>query len=161
MSPTTREGPRSLERFRPYLHLLARLRLQGEQRIDPCDMVQQTLFEASQQRERFGAGSPAEMASWLRRLLAQNLGQAVRALHRDDDTILGAAPRPAAPPGPKDPAIVIAESLLELPEAEREAVVLQYWHGLSLAEIADRLSRTPTAVAGLLKRALSRLHAAR
>jgi RNA polymerase sigma-70 factor (ECF subfamily) len=160
MSPTTRDDPRSLERFRSYLHLLARLRLQGDQRkrINPSDLVQQTLFEASQQRERFTGGSPAETASWLKRILAHNLGHAFRALHRDEDTILESAPRPTTREADqKDPSIILAEAMVQLPEAEREALVLQHWHGLPLAEIAARLERTPVGVAGLLKRALARL----
>jgi DNA-directed RNA polymerase specialized sigma24 family protein len=35
--------------------------------------------------------------------------------------------------------------------------VLQHWHGLTLAEIGQRLDRTPVAVAGLLKRGLRQL----
>jgi len=35
--------------------------------------------------------------------------------------------------------------------------VLQYWHGLTLAQIGERLQRSPAAVAGLLKRGLTRL----
>jgi RNA polymerase sigma-70 factor (ECF subfamily) len=180
MSPTTRDDPQSLERFRPYLHLLARLRLQGEKqkRIDPTDMVQQTLFAANQQRERFRGSTSAEMALWLRRLLAQNLGQAFRTLHREneDDTILDTSTRAApefnktpsgrsAPesasrreePQARDDSIILAEALVDLPEPEREALVLQYWHDLTLVEIAARLERTPLTVAGLLKRGLSRL----
>jgi RNA polymerase sigma-70 factor (ECF subfamily) len=44
-----------------------------------------------------------------------------------------------------------------LPDAQREALVLQHWHGLKLAEIGERLERSPEAVAGLLKRGLKRL----
>jgi DNA-directed RNA polymerase specialized sigma24 family protein len=35
--------------------------------------------------------------------------------------------------------------------------VLQHWHGLTLAQIGERLGRTPVAVAGLLKRWLKAL----
>jgi RNA polymerase sigma-70 factor (ECF subfamily) len=44
-----------------------------------------------------------------------------------------------------------------LPEAQREALVLQHWQGLSLAEVGARLGRSPEAVAGLLKRGLKQL----
>jgi DNA-directed RNA polymerase specialized sigma24 family protein len=36
-------------------------------------------------------------------------------------------------------------------------VVLYYWHGAAVAEIAQELGRTPAAVAGLLKRGLKQL----
>ena len=38
-----------------------------------------------------------------------------------------------------------------------EALVLQHWHGLTLAQVGASLGRTPAAVAGLLKRGLKRL----
>jgi RNA polymerase sigma factor (sigma-70 family) len=54
-------------------------------------------------------------------------------------------------------AVRLAEALGRLPEAQREAIVLQTWHQCTLAEIAERMGRTRAAVAGLLKRGLSQL----
>ena len=54
-------------------------------------------------------------------------------------------------------ALRLAAALAELPEAQREALVLQHWHGWSLAQIAEHLGRTPDAAAGLLKRGLQQL----
>ena len=51
----------------------------------------------------------------------------------------------------------LAEALGELPEAQREALVLQHWHGWSLAQIGQHLGRSPAAVAGLLHRGLRQL----
>jgi RNA polymerase sigma-70 factor (ECF subfamily) len=44
-----------------------------------------------------------------------------------------------------------------LPEAQREALVLQHWHGWSLAQIAEHLGRSKAAAAGLIKRGLQQL----
>ncbi len=46
-----------LERFRNYLRLLARMQLDASPagRIDPSDLVQETLLEAYQKREQFRA----------------------------------------------------------------------------------------------------------
>ena len=49
------------------------------------------------------------------------------------------------------------EALANLPAAQREALVLQHWHGWSLAQIAEHLGRSHAAVAGLLKRGLQQL----
>ena len=52
---------------------------------------------------------------------------------------------------------VLAEALAELPDNQREAVVLRHWHDCSLAEIAERLGCTTAAVTGLLHRGLRNL----
>ena len=54
-------------------------------------------------------------------------------------------------------ALQLADALERLPPDTREAVVLQHWHGWTLARIAERLNRTPGAVAGLIHRALQQL----
>ena len=46
------------------------------------------------------------------------------------------------------------------PVAQRDAIVLHYWQGCTLAETADRLDRTAPAVAGLLHRGLKKLRSA-
>src|SRR5262245_33097550 len=69
-----------LERFRDYLRLLARLqlddRLQGK--LDPSDVVQQTLIKAHQAMEQFRGQTDAELAGWLRRILANTMTDAAR-----------------------------------------------------------------------------------
>src|SRR4051812_16118757 len=81
--PPNAEGP-TLERFRAYLHLLARLHLAGGLRgkLDVSDVVQQTFLEAHRQRGQFRGRTEAEMAAWLRRILAGPLADAVRGLGR-------------------------------------------------------------------------------
>jgi RNA polymerase sigma-70 factor (ECF subfamily) len=54
-------------------------------------------------------------------------------------------------------ALRLAEALARLPEAQREALVLQHWEGWPLAQIGERLGRSPAAVAGLIKRGLKQL----
>jgi RNA polymerase sigma-70 factor (ECF subfamily) len=51
----------------------------------------------------------------------------------------------------------LAEALAELPEAQQEAISLHHLHGLSVAETAQLMDRSTTAVAGLLKRGLRTL----
>ena len=79
------DGGLAVERFRSYLLLLARTRLRGlpDARLNASDIVQQTLLDAHRQRQQFRGEGPSEMAAWLRRMLACNLADALRALHRD------------------------------------------------------------------------------
>jgi RNA polymerase sigma-70 factor (ECF subfamily) len=174
------DSQQPLERFRSYLLLLARRQLQGRApaRLDASDLVQQTLLEAHRQREHFRGATDAERAAWLRQILAHNLADADRALHRDKRDVgrersleaelanssadlAGFLAADQSSPSRKvdrqEEALRVADALAQLPEAQREALVLQYWHGLTLVEIGERLERTPVAVAGLLKRGLQRL----
>ena len=78
-------GAFALERFLPYLRLLARSRLDPllKGKLDPSDIVQQTLLEAHRGQAGFRGTTTAEQAVWLRQILARNLANAVRDLWRD------------------------------------------------------------------------------
>ncbi len=169
----------AVERFRTYLLVLARMHLgrQGH-RLDPSDLVQQTLLEAHRQFGQFRGHSPAEMAAWLRRMLASNLADAWRAQKRgkrdvsrersleaelaDSSARLEASlAAPQSSPSGRamhnEELLRLADALTAVPEAQREAVVLHYYQGLPLAEVASRMGRSPASVAGLLQRGLKAL----
>ncbi len=168
-----------LERFRSYLLLLARRQV-GERagRLEASDVVQQTLLEAWRELDRFRGETAGQQAAWLRQILARNLADAQRAQHRDcrdvrrqrsleaeldgsSADLAGMLAAHGSSPSRRldrdEQAVRLAQALEALPEAQREALVLQHWQGLTLAQIGERLDRTPVAVAGLLKRGLKRL----
>src|SRR5579863_1111645 len=66
------------EHHRPHLELLARIELgrRLKNKVDPCDLVQETFLEAHRSFDRFrGEG---EFTSWLRTILARRLAHVVR-----------------------------------------------------------------------------------
>jgi RNA polymerase sigma-70 factor (ECF subfamily) len=170
---------RSLEDFRSYLLLLARIQLDPgpRNRIDPSDVVQQTLLEAHAKRDQF-QGDDSALAGWLRQALVNNLRDAWRALRRDrrdirkeqalaEDVAQSSgrlagmlAARHSSPSQHavrNEDLLRLADALTRLPDTQREAIVLHHLQGCSLSETARSLGKTDAAVAGLLHRGLKNL----
>src|ERR1700693_652846 len=79
------DAGRGLERFRSYLLLLARVRLDPlvRAKVGASDVVQQTLLEAHRDLVQFRGRTVGEQAAWLRQILARNLANVLRDLRRD------------------------------------------------------------------------------
>ncbi|MFN4260701.1 MAG: sigma-70 family RNA polymerase sigma factor [Gemmataceae bacterium] len=173
-------GPSRFERYRNYLRLLAQVQFDPrlKRKLDPSDVVQQTLLEAYQKQEQFRGQSEEEWVAWLRQVLAHNLadalrtfGQAKRDLKRErslHDALHASSLRlqiwlaaeqssPSQKAEAHERAIALADALAALPDTQRQAIVLRYWHDWSLADIAQHMQRSTEAVAGLLKRGLRQL----
>jgi RNA polymerase sigma-70 factor, ECF subfamily len=169
-----------LERHRDYLRLLARLQLSPVLRgkLDPSDVVQLTLLKAYEARGQFRGRTAAELAAWLRQILARTLANAVRdhgrgrrdvALERSlersveessarlDAWLASEQSSPSQRAERNEQSTLLVQALAELPDAQREALLLKHCQGWSLAEIGRHLDRSPTAVASLLQRGLRQL----
>lgn len=175
----TAEDQNTVEQFRSYLLLLARMQLDARRRskVEASDVVQHTLLEAHAKQQQF-VGDAEGFAAWLRKALANNIRDALRKAHRQKRDVtrersLEAAVEQssaqlsvclaAAQSSPSRQAVRnedllrLSDALLELPEAQREAVVLHHLQGWTLTEVAAHLERTDAAAAGLLHRGLRRL----
>lgn len=180
MGPEAASDELSLDRYRSYLRFLARVQLDARLRrkLDESDLVQQTLLQAHQARDQFRGSSPEELAGWLRQILARNLAHAVRDFHRDkrdidceqslvesvekssarlEDWLASDQSSPSQRAQRNEQMLQLAEAVESLSDAQREAVLLHYWQGWTLAEVAEHLDRTPSAISGLLHRALEKL----
>jgi RNA polymerase sigma-70 factor (ECF subfamily) len=168
------------EKYRRYLAFLARMHVDQRlnAKVDLSGIVQQTLFEAHQDLGRWKSLPSGEKMAFLRQILAHNIQDEIRMLKagkrdvRREQSLEQAfensslrlmnwvgvdASSPSSKLNRAERAMQLAAALDRLPEAQREALVLQHWERKSLADIASHMQRTPAAVAGLLKRGLRQL----
>lgn len=182
MANEDRQPTTGLERFRSYLIVLARRSLGAQAaRLDASDVVQDALLEAYRKRRQFRGKTDAELAGWLRKVLAYGIADALRRLGRakrgdgrvrslqaalEQSSQCLEALLPADQSSPSQAAVKheqllrLSESLAELPEDQRRAVEMKYLDGLSVAEIAEFMGRSETAVGGLLRRGMLGLRTA-
>jgi len=173
-------SPPEWARDREYLLFLAEAQIGPAWRakLDLSGIVQQSLLEAHQAESQVAGRIPEQRLAWLRRILANNLADEMRKLHTEmrdvrrersldleiersavrlEVWLCGDEPTPSQVAVRDEQVLQLVQALRQLPEAQREALVLQHWHDWSLAQIAEHLGRTPAAVAGLLKRGLEQL----
>jgi len=168
------------ERFREFLLLLARMqadaRWQGK--LDLSGVVQQTLLEAYQDGEKLADATDAQKAAWLKRALANNLGDELRklttarrdagrerslqvALDQSHSRLERLLPDAHGTPSKEavraERGVELAQALAALPEAQRQVIELHHLQGHTLVQVAEMLGTTKPAVAGLLHRGLKTL----
>jgi RNA polymerase sigma-70 factor (ECF subfamily) len=154
-------------RWRPLLRLVAR-RLLGPDlsaRLDPSDVVQESLAQAFRDLASFRGTTTGEWVAWLRRIVA---GQAARARrHHQADRrnpqheVAGAEPADAADPGAglveAEEAARLAAALEELPATMREVVVRRVFDSQPFEELARELGCSCGAARVTWTRAVQRL----
>lgn len=174
------ESDLGLEYFREYLRLLAQLQIPAKLRskLDPSDVVQITLLKAHQAEAEFRGHTRGERAAWLRQILARTLANALRdharakrdvALERSLEESLHASSArleawliakgdsPSAATERNEQVLELARAMASLPELQRQALLMHYCQGLTLAEVSEGIGRTRPAVASLLRRGLKQL----
>ena len=162
--------------FRDYLMVLARSQVSVDLRgrIDPSDLVQETLCDALRDLPRYRGRTRAEMMGWLRSVLKFNLIDRLRRLRLEgrvvsfdaslDQTSHGMShllqasrSAPEVRAVREEDALTLATMLGQLSPPQAEAIVLKHCQGMSVVEIGRHMNRTPDAVGGLLRHGMRRL----
>jgi RNA polymerase sigma-70 factor, ECF subfamily len=180
MGLSPEELDEALERHRGYLRILARMQLDPRLRpkVDPSDLVQQALLLAHKFRQRFRGQTQAELTAWLRQILARTLANTARDMSRQKRNLtlerslesslrdssarlqawlVAPGPSPSQEAERNEQLIHLSEALAELPEMQREVLILKHCHGWKLADIGAHLGRSRAAVASYLRRGLQQV----
>jgi RNA polymerase sigma-70 factor (subfamily 1) len=169
-----------LEEFRVYLETLTYIQIDPRLRSEfsLSDIIQNTLLEAWRDLERIQTLDADGRKRWLRKMLVHNLIDRIeyhRAGIRDfrlKESLEAALDESSCrlqkwlavedtPPAKRlvqeEDGLRLLEALSKLEPRQREALILQKYHGRTLAQIAEHLGCTMGAVAGLHARGLERL----
>lgn len=168
------------EEYRGYLRLLTQTRALGAlaRKLEPSDVVQETLLNAHRARDQFDGSTEKEFLGWLRKILANVIAKHGRHFGADkrkagnerslqetldlsgnrlEQMIQGASPTPSQCVAREEAIVGFLAAMEQLPEDQLEAVRLRHLEGLTVQEVADLMRRTRASVAGLLRRALAHL----
>ena len=171
---------RLLDIYRNYLSLLARMDALGQLRgrMDPSDLVQETLLRAYQAFPGFRGQSELDILGWLRRILASSLADHRKQHHsqkrdvrRDQSlemalnetsqrlnrSLFAATSSPSAHAQRREQSVALADALSRLPAEYQEVIIERQLNRRQFAEIAQDMHRSSGAVRMLWARALERL----
>jgi RNA polymerase sigma-70 factor (ECF subfamily) len=170
-----------LERHRERLRRMIAVRLDPRlaPRLDPSDIVQETLAEADRRLDEYLGDRAVAFYPWLRQIATDRLGMAHRrhlragrrTVAREEpgglpegsalqlaERVLGSGGSPSAGLMREERRQQVRKALEELPERDREVLVLRYLEQHSTAQTAEVLGLSQGAVKMRLLRAVQRLH---
>jgi len=166
-------------RHRPYLRQLVELRLDPKlrARVDPSDVVQEAHLEAVRRLSTYLRERPMPFRLWLRQIAYDrtlkawryHLGTARRAAGREVPLpersslmlarqLLAGGSSPSRALDRRDLAQRLREAMAQLPQADREVILMRHFEGLSNQEVGCLLSLDPATVSKRHGRAMLRLH---
>jgi RNA polymerase sigma-70 factor (ECF subfamily) len=167
---------------RNYALILARTQLESwvRAKVDPSDLVQQSMLEAYRGFDKFQGRTEAEWLAWLKKILTHNAvdfarhygGADKRRASREVSIDCGgsSSANHALEPAQKglspseqlmlhERELRVAEALARLPADHREVIMLRNLQSLTFEEVAGRMGRTRPAVQMLWMRAIKGLQA--
>jgi RNA polymerase sigma-70 factor, ECF subfamily len=171
---------RLFEACRSFVALTARVQLHRrlQTKVDPSDLVQQSMLEAHRGFENFRGQTPEEWLAWLKQIVQHNVldadkhyrGTNRRDLRRErtiSDPTSSHTDWSPADPGPTPSQLLskaerelqVAVAIESLPEDYRQVVLLRNLERLSFDDVAERMNRTRGACQMLWMRAVEQLRA--
>ncbi|MEX0703294.1 MAG: sigma-70 family RNA polymerase sigma factor [Planctomycetales bacterium] len=165
-------------RHRSFLRRVVDVRLDGKlrSRVDPSDIVQETHLEAYRRLRDYLARRPMPFRLWLRKTACERVMMThrkhVQASRRSVDRELSLTNRssdqlaqqllaseisPSQQMGKSELARRVRQSVLQLPELDREILLMRHFEGLSHREAAQVLNVEEAAARKRYGRALLRL----
>jgi RNA polymerase sigma-70 factor (ECF subfamily) len=171
---------RLLDRHRPYLRRLVEVRLDPRlrARVDPSDVVQEAQMEAVRRLDGYLRQPPMPFRLWLRQIAYDRLlmlrrhhvAAARRAVGRDVPLpdrsslqlarqLLASGPTPSQQLVQREFVRRVRQAVSQLPDGDREVLVLRNLEGLSNREAAQVLGMDPATASRRYGRAVIRLRA--
>jgi RNA polymerase sigma-70 factor (ECF subfamily) len=169
------DPPLDLARHEAALLLWAKYQLPDWVRgkLDPADLVQQTLLEAVKASDKLVGRPEHEVLAYLRRALANNTIDAARKFARNRDEVSPDAlaessvrladwlaadqTSPSERVARNERFGKLAVAISELPTTQRVVIEMRYLQGLKVNEIARNLGKSEGAISLVLHRAITTL----
>lgn len=171
---------RLLGTYRNYLKVLAQLWIARDLpgKLDPSDLVQETMLKAHERFEQFQGASEIELTAWLRKILSRCVVDVVRqyqAAARDvgrersleqsfahsadalNRVLAAAGSTPSQQAARRELGVVLADALAALPEEQRQVVTLRSLRSLEWAAVAQETGRSVSAARRLWIQGLDEL----
>ncbi len=171
---------RLFELCRNYVSIIARAQIGTwlQAKVDPSDLVQQTLLDAHRGIHNFRGASEGEWLAWLRQILNNNTtdyirkyrGTEKRQINREvsiEQTTSGGSVRRIQPQADCDtPSQIVlqreqevnmANAISKLSNDYQQVIILRNLQRLSFNEVAENMDRTRPAVQMLWMRAIEQL----
>ena len=149
-----------------------------ETKVDPSDLVQQSLLEAHRGFDDFQGQTPHQWLAWLKQIVTRNVldadkhyrGAACRDLRREQPQMAAGDSNGTANWSPVDPAptpsqllsgcerdLRLAEAIEQLPADYRQVILLRNVERLPFDQVASKMDRSRRACQMLWMRAIDQL----
>lgn len=158
--------------YQSYLEFIGNQEINADVRrkLGTSDVIQEAMLQAHQSIASFSGDSEPQFRHWIRRILLNEVVDACRRFETQKREVDREQPLdstgPMVPDGHNTPrsaavaeeeARLLSDAMSRLPTEYAQVVQLRNFDGLSLAEVATQMDRSPEAARKLWARAIERL----